>query len=429
MGKKKALIITYYWPPSGGAGVQRWLYFAKYLPEFGIEPIVLTVSPEFASYPQQDESLLKQISPDLKLYKTKSFELYQLYSFISAKKEIPYGGFANESNPSLVQKIGRFVRGNLFLPDARKGWNKYAYRKAIALIKEFDIDTVITTSPPHSTQLIGLQLKKELGIRWIADLRDPWTDIYFYKMFYHTALARWYDKKMEQKVIQNCDVLTTVSQDLLRLFGLKNCPGLNKKALILPNGYNQDDFLNQSITKHSENSKYTITYTGTFADSYNINAFCEAVNEFARIKPTKMQFVGKMPENVRELLKQKLSLLELEFIDYVKHKESIAFIQNSDALLLAIPEVANNKGILTGKFFEYLAARKPIIAIGPVDGDLAVIMQETACGKMFDYSDKKGVMEFLQQITASSFTFSPKNVEAYSRKNLSKQLAKVIVGE
>lgn len=429
MGKKKVLIITYYWPPSGGAGVQRWLYFAKYLPEFGIEPIVLTVSPEFASYPQQDESLLKQISPDLKLYKTKSFELYQLYSFISAKKEIPYGGFANESNPSLVQKIGRFVRGNLFLPDARKGWNKYAYRKAIALIKEFDIDTVITTSPPHSTQLIGLQLKKEFGIRWIADLRDPWTDIYFYKMFYHTALARWYDKKMEQKVIKNCDVLTTVSQDLLRLFGLKNCPDLNTKAIILPNGYNQDDFLNQAITKHSENSKYTITYTGTFADSYNINAFCEALNEFARTKPTKMQFVGKMPENVRELLKQKLPLLEVEFIAYVKHKESIAFIQNSDALLLAIPEVANNKGILTGKFFEYLAARKPIIAIGPIDGDLAVIMQETACGKMFDYSDKKGVMEFLHQITTTTFTFSPQNVEAYSRKNLSKRLAEVIVGE
>ncbi|MBL7970684.1 MAG: glycosyl transferase, partial [Prolixibacteraceae bacterium] len=154
---KRVLIITYYWPPSGGAGVQRWLKFAKYLPEFGWQPVILTVDPKYASYPQRDESLLAEIDDRCLVYTTRSFELYDLYKLISGKKEVPYGGFANESKGGLLQPVFKFLRGNFLLPDPRKGWNKFALKKAVELIRQFNIDTVITTSPPHSTQLIGLK--------------------------------------------------------------------------------------------------------------------------------------------------------------------------------------------------------------------------------------------------------------------------------
>ena len=181
---KKVLIISYYFPPSGGAGVQRWLKMLKYLPQYGVEPIVLTVDEKYASYPQVDKSLLDEIPSWLKIYKTKTREVLSLYKSVSPTKEIPYSGFANEPKPTFLQKMARFVRGNFFLPDPRKGWNRYAYQVACQIIEKEAVDAVITTSPPHSTQLLGIKLKKRFpNLTWLADLRDPWTDIYYNKDF------------------------------------------------------------------------------------------------------------------------------------------------------------------------------------------------------------------------------------------------------
>ncbi|MBA4322070.1 MAG: hypothetical protein C0408_04570, partial [Odoribacter sp.] len=181
----KVLIITYYWPPGSGAGVQRWLKFSKYLPEFGIEPVILTVDPEYAAYPATDKSLQTEISNDLKIHKTRATDYFRIYK--KDKTKIPSAGFASNSDKGLKSKILRFIRGNFFIPDPRKGWNKYAFRKACEIIDNEGIKIVITTSPPHSTQLTGLKLKKKYPyIKWISDLRDPWTDIYYYNEFYPT---------------------------------------------------------------------------------------------------------------------------------------------------------------------------------------------------------------------------------------------------
>jgi len=174
---KKVLIITYYWPPSGGAGVQRMLKFVKYLHQLGVQITVITVDPRKASYQLTDDSFLKDIPDDINVIKTNTFEPFNLYKSLGSKKEIPHSGFANETNPGFFQKASRFVRGNFFIPDARRGWNKYAYREAIKVIKNNKIDAIITSSPPHSTQLVGLKLKNKYNIPWVADLRDPWTDI------------------------------------------------------------------------------------------------------------------------------------------------------------------------------------------------------------------------------------------------------------
>lgn len=418
---KKVLIITYYWPPSGGAGVQRWLKFAKYLPEFGWQPVILTVDPRYASYPQRDESLAKEIGPDCLVYTTKSFELYNLYKLISGKKEVPYGGFANESKESFLQKVSKFLRGNFLLPDPRKGWNKYALKKAEELIREFNIETVVTTSPPHSTQLIGLSLKKRLNIRWIADLRDPWTDIYYYHQFKHTALARWVDKNYERQVIEKSDVIVSVSDDVKRIFAEKSRLPIAEKTVVIPNGYDEEDFKLKDIPVED---RKIITYTGTISEAYDVDKLLDALVRLDEKLKAQLQirFVGKIPITVEQRFRD--TGLDIELVGYVDHHKSIEYLLRSDLLLLVIPKVANNKGILTGKFFEYMASQKPILAIGPVDGDLAKIILDTNCGRIFDYSDSEGMIRFVQNIFDPEITMvKPESTGRYSRRELTHRIA------
>jgi len=420
---KKVLIITYYWPPSGGAGVQRWLKFAKYLPEFGWQPIILTVDPEYASYPQRDESLSSEIHPDCLVYTTKSFELYNLYKLVSGKKEVPYGGFANESKEGLLQKFSKFLRGNFLLPDPRKGWNKYALKKAAELIREFNIETVVTTSPPHSTQLIGLKLKQQFNIRWIADLRDPWTDIYYYNQFHHTALARKIDKTYERAVVENADMLITVSEDVKRIFSEKSDLLIAAKTVVIPNGFDEEDFRISNIP--TENKKI-VTYTGTISEAYNVDCLREALCLLSEDSKSQLliRFVGKVPASVET--KFRSTGLEIELVGYVDHAKSIEYLLRSDLLLLVIPKVKNNHGILTGKFFEYLASQKPILAIGPTAGDLAKIILETQCGKLFDYEDSKGILQFIQEkLVLPKTTMKAETASQYSRKELTRKLTKL----
>lgn len=421
---KKVLIITYYWPPSGGAGVQRWLKFAKYLPEYGWQPVILTVDPKYASYPQRDESLVAEVDPQCLVFTTKSFELYNLYKLISGKKEVPYGGFANASKEGLFQKLSKFLRGNFLLPDPRKGWNKYAVKKAIELIRQFDIDTVVTTSPPHSTQLIGLKLKQKLKINWIADLRDPWTDIYYYNQFKHTALARKIDLRYERNVIENADKLITVSEDVKRIFAEKSDSPVSKKTFVIPNGFDEDDFRNVNVP--SENRKI-ITYTGTISEAYDVDSLLNALQKLdSELKSQLLiRFVGKVPSSIEQKFRE--TGVDLELVGYVDHPKSIEYLFRSNMLLLVIPKVKNNAGILTGKFFEYLAAQKTILAIGPVNGDLSKIIQETNSGKLFDYNDQEGMRQFiLEQLNSTDSTVKPVHVSNYSRKELTGAVAQLL---
>lgn len=418
---KKVLIITYYWPPSGGAGVQRWLKFAKYLPEFGWQPVILTVDPQYASYPQRDESLANEIGPDCLVYTTKSFELYNLYKLISGKKEVPYGGFANESKEGLLQKVSKFLRGNFLLPDPRKGWNKYALKKAEELIREFNIETVVTTSPPHSTQLIGLKLKRRHNIRWIADLRDPWTDIYYYHQFKHTALARSIDRNYERQVIEQADVVVSVSEDVKRIFAEKSRLSIAAKTVVIPNGYDEEDFKLKDIPAEI---RKIITYTGTISEAYDVDKLLDALVRLdEKLKAQLLiRFVGKIPITVEQRFRD--TGLDIELVGYVDHPKSIEYLLRSDILLLVIPKVANNKGILTGKFFEYMASQKPILAIGPVDSDLTKIILETNCGRIFDYSDSEGMIRFIQNVFDPEIaSVKPETTELYSRRELTNRIA------
>lgn len=425
---KKVLIITYYWPPSGGAGVQRMLKFVKYFPYFGIEPIVITVDEKKASYQIVDKSLIGDIPANTTIYKTSTFEPFEFYKLLGNKKEIPHSGFANETKPSLFQKIMRFIRGNLFIPDARKGWNIYAYKMAKEIIENQKIDAIITSSPPHSTQLVGLKLKNEFNIKWICDLRDPWTDIYYYKQMYHTIWAKSIDSEYERKVLENSDAVIVVSESIRDLFKQKTKKNIENKIFVIPNGFDEDDF---ERNNNIESDEFLISYTGTFADIYVIDGFLEAfhnfVLEFSKSK-IKLRFIGKISESLKFKV-NKLNLNDfVEFKEYLPHKDSVNELLKSSLLLLIIPKMERNEGILTGKLFEYLGSYKPILCIGPVNGNASNIISECNAGKTFDYFDSVSMLKYLKEIFLNEKERAPniEKIKSFSRKNLTKIISELI---
>jgi len=425
---KHLLVITYYWPPSGGAGVQRWLKFTKYLKEFGWRCSVVTVDPTKASYPIQDDSLLDDVSDDIKVYRTKTFEPFTAYKRLMGKKEVPFAGFANEDRPGIVEQSMRFVRGNFFIPDARVGWNEYAFKQAKEIIELDQVDAIATSSPPHSTQLVGLKLKDKFNLPWLADLRDPWTDIYYYSKMNHMGWAKKKDLGLEKKVLHAADSMLMVSQDMQRLFLQKTNNERKEFMHIVPNGYDQSDFESHQI---EASDKTTITYTGTLSEIYPLQTFFAVVAE--EVGGLNLKFVGKMaPTYVEETKKLKLHD-RIDFVDHVPHAESISHLLSSDMLLLCIPEVEDNKGILTGKMFEYLASGKFIICLGPEDGDAANIIRECKAGVTVDPHNKEGIKEALQlaveKAQQGNLHGAPKElIERYSRKSLTEQVVNILNG-
>jgi glycosyltransferase involved in cell wall biosynthesis len=419
---KKVLIITYYWPPGSGAGVQRWLKFAKYLPDSGWKPVILTVDKDFAAYPAIDNSLLNEVSPDLEVYRTRATDWFRFYN--KDKTKIPSAGFAANDNKSLTGKIIRFIRGNFFIPDPRKGWNKYAFRQASELIETENIKHIITTSPPHSTQLIGLNLKKRFPeIRWVADLRDPWTDIYYYDSFYHTMPAQKVDANYERQVLQRADRIITVGRSLKKSFSSK-ISGIEGKTEVITNGYDMDDF---SGSYNAIPEQFTISYIGTLSDSYPVTGFIKAVDHLVKKGyRIRLRFAGSLSSGQRDLIRSKTAGGMTEFIPYIEHEAAIRYMMESSVLLLVIPDHHSNKSIITGKLFEYLASSRPILCIGPDDGDAADILRTTGQGKCAGYNDIEEISNIIEAFYRARGAILMKPPAEFSRENLTIKLASLL---
>ena len=419
---QKVLIVTYYWPPGSGAGVQRWLKFSKYLPQHGWEPVILTVDPDYAAWPVTDASLSGEIPDNLRVYKTKATDFFTFYR--RDKTKIPSAGFACNEKKEFYGKLIRFIRGNFFIPDPRRGWNKHAFRKACEIIESFGIRNVITTSPPHSTQLIGLRLRKKYpDINWIADLRDPWTDIYYYQKFYTTIITRTIDKCLEKKVLRSAGKIITVGNSLKELFSAK-IAGLEQKTEVIFNGYDEEDF---SGIKGMRPEIYTISYIGTLSDAYPLDGFLKAVGILKEdMIPCKIRFVGLISPEQKDRIIGKAEEYDPEFIPYSGHSAAIRYMMNSSVLLLIIPDHATSRSIITGKLFEYMASGVPVICFGPTDGDAAVILKETGLGKTFRYNDPQGAAEYLEDLAAGSSNSKILPPLRYSREKLAAEVARLL---
>lgn len=421
---KKVLIITYYWPPAGGPGVQRWLKFAKYLPEFDIEPIIYT--PENPSYPLLDESLVDEVSDDLTVVRTKIWEPYQWANFFNSKSKAYHAGhFEQKKAQSWATKISVFIRGNFFIPDARKFWIQPSVRFLTQYLKENQIETIITTGPPHSLHWIGLQLKqKNPALKWLADFRDPWTQISYHK---ELRLTQWAQKKhlsLEKKVLTHADlVLATSFSDAenYRQLGAK-------KVETITNGFESEDFQFEK----SRNEQFLLIYSGGLEIARNPLLVWQALAELRKENPSFAQdlflhFYGRLSEEVLQSLEANQLMDCVQDFGYVSHKTSIEGVSKADLLLLTNFPNEASKGIIPGKLFEYMATENPILAIGPSGGDVEKILLETQAGQYFTPNQiqevKKYILETYQNWQAGKTASQTKLYKKYDRKALTEQLA------
>lgn len=395
---------------------------SKYLKEFGINALVLTVDPKKASYPITDTSLLEEVPESLEVYRTNSYEPLKIYGSLFGKQRVPYSGFANVNKESTFSKASRWIRGNLFIPDARKGWNKFALRKATELLSKRKIECIITSGPPHSTHLIGQSLKEKFGVKWIADFRDPWTDIYYYDDLLLNEKSKKKDADLEKHVLEKADRVLAVCQSNADLFKRKITGSLSKVE-VLSNGFDTDDF---HTANKIENEVFTIVYMGTLADTYLPRLVFEAFEQLDI--DFKLLVVGKVSPEIEEFIFQSTLSEKVDFKGYMNHDEALKYLRKADLLLHILPVTRGADMGTTGKLFEYLAAQTPILNIGSPESDSAQIIEECGAGKSFSRKDGVAINQFVLTVYKGDFQITG-DINKYSRKELTRKLSSLIRDE
>ena len=388
---KKLLIITYYWPPAGGPGVQRWLKFVKYLPEFNIQPIAYI--PENPTYPIVDEGLQSEVSEKAIILKNKIFEPYGLATFLGKNKtkKISSGIISNQKKQSVLEKTLLWVRGNLFIPDARFLWVKPSVKYLKKYIVENNIDTIVTSGPPHSLHLIGLQLKKELNLKWFADFRDPWTTIGYHKAMKLSSYANKKHKALEKLVLTSADTIIVTSKTTKTEFQAIT----SKPIEVITNGYDVE-----KIEKQTLDEKFTLAHIGSFLSERNPRILWQALQELV-IENTdfkndfRLKLIGATSQEVLDTIASFQLDEYIQNLGYVSHQEAVAHQRKSQVLLLIEINSTATKSIIPGKLFEYMVSERPIIAIGPEGSDFAEIITTTNTGVFFTYDEKEKLKALL----------------------------------
>ena len=420
--KKKVLIITYYWPPSGGSGVQRWLKFSKYLRDFNIEPVIYTV--DNPSYPINDTSLESEIPLGLEVLKQPIFEPNSFLSIFGNNKKKESAGFLNPK-PTLLGRFFQYVRANYFIPDARKFWIKPSVKFLSNYLKNNEIEVVITTGPPHSMHIIGLALRDKFKIKWISDFRDPWTEIDYFQQLPLTKKANKKHHQLEQEVLEKSDMVIVVGETMKKKF-LKH----NHNIEVLTNGF---DSYENSLTIELD-SNFSITHVGSMNTDRNPTILWEVLYEISSENidfknNLRIKFIGKIDDTVIQDI-QVFNPKNIVRIPYLDHKEVRKYQASSQVLLLSINQVPNAKGIITGKIFEYLQAKRPILGIGPEDGDAAAILKKTNAGNIVGFNNKvelkAAVLKLYKDFKEEKLFVKSINIEQFHRKNITRQLAQVI---
>ena len=425
---KKVLIITYYWPPAGGPGVQRVLKFAKYLPEFGWQPIILTV--QNGEYPAYDESLFSDIPKECKVFKTPAIEPFSLYKKFTGMKSdevIPVATLA-ETKTSWKKKLAHWIRLNLFIPDAKIGWIPFAVKAGKHIIRNEKPDIIFSSSPPPTVHLIAKKLAKWSGIKWVADFRDPWTEIHYYKTVKRSSCSRKIDKEKEKKVLNNTNAIVTISEQMKISFSNR----ANTDCNVITNGYDPMDFT--EILKKENSNFLKILYVGNAGNQRDPYVVFKSLYKLARenkidIKKIKMIFAGKITENIRNY-KLQFPDINIEFLDYISYKSTLQLIINSDILLLLINNIPNNEGIITSKIFNYIASGNFILGLGPEDGEAAKIIDVIQTGIMVDYCNEEKLNNIIKTKydewqRNGNITLNQKSSEKYSKYNQTKKMIEI----
>jgi glycosyltransferase involved in cell wall biosynthesis len=429
---KRVLIIAYYWPPAGGGGVQRWLKFTKYLPQTGWQPIIYT--PENPNYPDTDETLVEEVAPHVEVIKRPIWEPYTVYQRLIGKKKsdkVDPGFFEEASRQSFMKRFSIWVRGNLFIPDARRFWIRPSVRFLEAYLRQHPVDVILSTGTPHSMHLIARELKKRTGLPWVADFRDPWTKIEFYHKLQLGRRADSLHHQLEKAVMQEADHLITVSWNWAEDFRKIGA----KAVTVITNGYDPEDFRHKPPPLSRE---FTISHIGTFAGDRNPVILWECLQELADEDPAfgealQIRLTGKTDPGIFRSLAAHHLKTRTVHSPYVPHADAIQEMQSAQLLLLLINQVDDNApGRIAGKIFEYIAANRPVLCLGPENGDAARVLAETNAGRVFSWNAKA---ELKAQIRKWFDAFQSGNLQAesdgmtqFSRPVLTEKLGAVLDG-
>jgi galactitol-specific phosphotransferase system IIB component len=425
---KKVLIISYYWPPAGGPGVQRWLKFVKYLPEFGIQPVVYI--PKNPHYPLIDKQLEKEVSKEVIILQKKIWEPYTIASIFSKNKtkKLGAGIITQTKKQSLLEKTLLWIRGNIFMPDARFLWVNPSVKYLSKYIQKHNIDTIITTGPPHSLHLIGLKLKSKLPINWLADFRDPWTTIGYHK---ELKLSDWASKKhkdLEKKVLNLSDTIIVTSPTTKKEFQCIT----QKPIYVITNGFDTEE-----VKQVPLNEKFTLAHIGSLLSNRNPLVLWEVLQELIQenenfAKNFQLKLIGAVSKEVLETLSNYQLNNFVNNLGYLSHQEALVHQKSSQVLLLIEIDSEETKCIIPGKVFEYITSTRPIIAIGPENSDFEAIITTTNTGKFFSYKQKEvlkqTILSYFNAFLQNELQVNAINLEKYHRKNLTKELANLIKG-
>lgn len=423
---KKVLIITYYWPPAGGPGVQRWLKFVKYLPDFGIQPIVYI--PENPTYPIIDTELLSEVSEKAIIIRRKIIEPYQWASIFSKNKtkKISSGIIPNQKKQSFLEKTLLWIRGNLFIPDARVLWVKPSVSYLEKYIQQHQIDTIITSGPPHSLHLIGLQLKQKLDITWFADFRDPWTTIGYHKALKLSAFASQKHKDLERQVLHSADIILVTSNTTKSEF-----QALTSRPIeVITNGYDIEKTGKQTLDE-----KFSLAHIGSFLSERNPRILWKCLVSLIHEHPSfaihfELKLIGAVSQEVLDAIDEFGLTQYVHNLGYVSHQEAVIQQKKSQVLLLIEINSEATKSIIPGKLFEYMVSERPIIGIGPEGSDFAEIIQHTNTGFFVKYDElkklKTTILAYYNHYLEGKLQSHAVGLQPYSRRNLTEKLANLL---
>lgn len=424
--KEKVLIISYYWPPAGGPGVQRWLKFVKYLPDFGIEPVVYV--PENPTYPLIDQGLVHEVPPDVTVIKHKITEPYgwaSLFSRSNAKK-ISAGIIPDKKKQSALQRLMLWVRGNLFLPDARVFWVRPSVLYLSKYIRKHGIKKIITTGPPHSLHLIGMRLQQTEGVTWVADFRDPWTTIGYHKELHLSSGAEKKHKQLERQVLNAADHVIVTSPTTKAEFEALT----QKPVTVITNGYDVEQ-----VERLSPDAQFTMAHIGSLLSERNPVKLWEVLSELVAENPDfaavfRLKLAGAVSQEVLATIDGCGLSAYTDLLGYISHHEALQQQRCSQVLLLVEIDSPHTKCIIPGKLFEYMLSERPILAVGPEGADFAAILKSTNTGYFFTYSEKDEIKQAItllfKQYKEGSLKSHAIGLQQYSRKSLTKQLADLL---
>ena len=431
---KRVLIISYYWPPTGGSGVQRWVKFAKYLPSEGWQPVIYT--PENPEQLATDASLEAEIPAEAEIIKTHIIEPYELYKKFLRKsghsKEAVEVNPVNAQNKSFLQKVAMWVRGNLFLPDPRCMWIRPSVNYLKKYLKEHPVDLIVTTGPPQSMHIIGMKLARKTGLPWIADFRDPWTKIFYFKHLSMTrATERWH-KKMEKKVLDAASAVVAVSPLVQQEFQeMTQTP-----VELITNGFDECDFAGAASTEAAggKDKDFIITHTGLFAADGNPTVLWETLREKCMKDPVfkerlKIKLIGKTDRQITESIEAAGLGDNLTDMGYQPHDKAVEEQRRASLLILPLRKEPEYKAVLPGKLYEYLASWRPVLGIGQPDGAMSMILNTTKTGVVFNWEDKASVSRFIdlcwKNHLEGRLVVDDADISQFTRRNLTRRMAEL----